>query len=263
MWHLLLLPCLFQALYFYSCTDAATLSLARYDLVATSVGSKALFAGGYSYATPYGEGAASAVVDLYDVSSSTWSVANLSLARGALAATSVGSKALFGGGVDGAGTPEFFAVVEVYDVNSGTWSLSSLSSARSDLVATSVGSKALFAGGFDYFDYSAVVDIFDLSNGAWTAASLSFARSDLAATSVGSKALFAGGYATSGCSAVVDIYELNNETWTIANLSLARAELAATVLGPRHFSREVLRPLATLPWLISTKSMKTRGVSPI
>src|SRR3954466_5568130 len=70
----------------------ATLSQAREDLAATSVGNLVIFAGG---ATGTGS---SAVVDIYDDSTHLWTTAMLSQARGGLTATSVGTKAFFAGG---------------------------------------------------------------------------------------------------------------------------------------------------------------------
>ena len=104
------------------------------------------------------------MVDIYEINENTWSIAYLSLARADLAATSVGSKALFGGG---ASSIDYSAVVDVYDANTGTWSILSLSVGRDYLAATTVGSKALFGGGNEYgadygfegLGYSAVVDV--------------------------------------------------------------------------------------------------------
>ena len=46
-------------------------------------------------------GADSNAVDLYNSASGTWSIAQLSVARGGLAATSVGNVAIFAGGKTG------------------------------------------------------------------------------------------------------------------------------------------------------------------
>ena len=47
-----------------------------------------------------GNGIISNAVDLYNIASGTWSTAQLSVARSALAATSVGNVAIFAGGSD-------------------------------------------------------------------------------------------------------------------------------------------------------------------
>jgi hypothetical protein len=102
------------------------------------------------------------VVDLYDSGTGRWSTAQLSLARGALSATSVGTVAIFAGGVSGR---VFFNVVDFYQAvvpfppstsaaptpppTPPQWSRARLSQARQGLSATSVGTVAFFAGGRD------------------------------------------------------------------------------------------------------------------
>jgi hypothetical protein len=72
---------------------------------ATTVGTKAIFAGGES-ASGY-----SNVVDIYDSSNDTWSTDTLSQARSWLGATTVGSKAIFAGGNSASGNSN---VVDIY-----------------------------------------------------------------------------------------------------------------------------------------------------
>jgi hypothetical protein len=98
------------------------------------------------------------VVDIYDSSSNTWSTHTLSQARANLAATTVGTKAIFAGGSGS-------NVVDIYDSSSNTWSTATISQARSSLAATTVGTKAIFAGGYKAIFagetwYSNVVDIY-------------------------------------------------------------------------------------------------------
>jgi hypothetical protein len=102
--------------------STARLSQARYYLSATSVGTVAVFAGGENgklldvcmyIVLPCGSDCflmrATAVnapfyynvVDLYDSGTGQWSTAQLSVARSRLAATSVGTVAIFAGGTDG------------------------------------------------------------------------------------------------------------------------------------------------------------------
>jgi hypothetical protein len=63
--------------------STATLSQARFDLAATSVGNLVLFGGGVN------SNVHSNVVDVFNVTSNTWTTATLSQARSALAATSI------------------------------------------------------------------------------------------------------------------------------------------------------------------------------
>ena len=76
-------------------STAPSLSVARYDLAATTVESYALFGGGYD-----GSNCCSAV-DAYNSSLTRGIIIDLSVARRSLAATTVGDYALFGGGYDG------------------------------------------------------------------------------------------------------------------------------------------------------------------
>jgi len=88
----------------------ATLSVARLYLSATSVGTKAFFAGGDTNSGPYN------VVDIFDSSTNSWSTATLSVARYYLSATNVGTKALFAGGqING---DEVSDIVDIFDANS-------------------------------------------------------------------------------------------------------------------------------------------------
>ncbi|MCX6023590.1 MAG: YCF48-related protein, partial [Chloroflexi bacterium] len=204
--------------------STATLTQARANLAVTTVGDKALFAGGRTD-TGY-----SAAVDIYTNATGLWSTAVLSQARYDLAAVTAGSKALFGGGWTGADSN----VVDIYDNQTGAWSTATLSQARWNLAAAKVGGKALFAGGSTASAYSNVVDIYDSNTGAWSTATLSQARQHLAATTVGSKVLFAGGEQSGGVpSAVVDMYDGETGAWSTATLSQARYALAATTVGSK------------------------------
>lgn len=136
------------------------------------VGSKAIFAGGVFYD---GQNHDSNAVDIYDASlgepndPNAWSTATLSQARSSLAATTVGSKAIFAGGWYDDGVSNVKSnVVDIYDSNLGepndpnAWSTTTLSQARYGLSATTVANKAMFAGGQADSGSSVVVDIFIL-----------------------------------------------------------------------------------------------------
>jgi hypothetical protein len=69
-----------------------TLSQAREALAATSSGELVFFGGGYSSV------GLSDQVDIYNVTSGSWTTTTLSIPRSWLAATSVGNLVLFGGG---------------------------------------------------------------------------------------------------------------------------------------------------------------------
>ncbi len=203
------------------------LSWPRYQLAATTVGTKALFAGGNA-----GAGTVSAVVDIHDSATGTWTTANLSIARGWLAAASVGDKAVFAGGLaNGSSSYQ----VDIYNSSAGTWWPAQLSEPRYGLAAGSLGDKLYIAGGWNTVtgSPSSVIDIYDDSTGAWSVASLSVARTDLAVTSVGTKILFAGGWNGSGHTTRVDIYDSATSTWSTAALYEARGRLSAVTVGTK------------------------------
>lgn len=187
-------------------------------------------------ATGNGPLACSDVIDIFDSQDRSWKRAALSRARSAVAATAVGSFALFGGGqrcTGGGGSPAL-TDVDLVDSNTLQWSTASLSSARADSVAISIGIYAIFAGG-QYSGPLDVVDVFNSQTLQWTAASpLIVGRWSMAAAiAVGGgteHALFAGGVEESE-SAAVDLFEPSSGNWTVAALSQARASLASASVG--------------------------------
>jgi hypothetical protein len=77
------------------------LSSARSGTAATTVGDVAMFAGGCDYDFPGYDCSCSKSVDLFDIAAKSWSTAQLSVGRFLLAATTVGSVAIFAGGATG------------------------------------------------------------------------------------------------------------------------------------------------------------------
>ena len=179
-------------------TTASSLSQARYNLAATTVGGNALFAGGcYS---SYGTN----VVDAYDASLTRTTAPSLSQGREWHCATTVGDKALFAGGLYGATA---YNVVDVYDASLTKTTATSLSSARYQIGAVTISDYALFAGGFNGTKRLSAVDVYDASLTKTTATSLSQARNAMGAATISDYAIFAGGYDNSGGKlAVVDVY---------------------------------------------------------
>lgn len=100
-------------------------------------------------------------VNVYDINLDKLTpVADLSQARGYLAATSVGNYALFGGGIWSAG----LNVIDIYDMSlTKAQNSQLLSQGRYGLSAASVGSYALFGGGISS-SYSNVVDAYSLAS---------------------------------------------------------------------------------------------------
>lgn len=198
--------------------QTASLSYGRYSPAATTVGNKALFAGG-------GAGSGdSNLVDIYDNSSGTWSTAKLSAPRYGMAATTVGNKAIFAGGGNGFTQTD---IVDIYDDTTGKWSTAKLSQKRDSPVATTAGSKALFAGGNPS---TAVVDVYDDSNGRWSTTTLPHPGPSVAA-SIGNMAFFAGSSTGGAPNGIVDIYNATTGQWSSATLSHAAYFATATSVG--------------------------------
>jgi hypothetical protein len=174
---------------------------------------------------------------------------NLSVARYALTAASVGSLAIFAGGCDFLVETYYTychqpsAIVDLFDTATNQWHTAELSVARYYSAVVTVGQCVLFAGGqFEVNGsvvYSAVVDIFNSSSNQWVTTQLSQARESLAVTSVDSYAFFAGGRCShddTQCNydrttAVVDVFDLSSHQWFYLKLSESRANIVAVSIG--------------------------------
>ena len=137
---------------------------------------------------------------------------SLSVARYDLAATTVGSYALFGGGYDGSNC---YSTVDRYISSLAKSTAPSLSVARYDLAATTVESYALFSGGYDGSNCCSAVDAYNSSLTRGIIIDLSVARRSLAATTVGDYALFGGGYDGSSYCSTLDYYRYSGNNKTV------------------------------------------------
>jgi hypothetical protein len=109
-------------------------------------------------------------VDIYNVTSGSWTAVTLSIPHHRIAATSSQNLVFFGGGWDFNTT--YFDRVDIYNTLNGSWSTATLSQSRCCLAATSVGNLVLFGGGQNSNGPSNVVDVFDVTNNTWTTANL-------------------------------------------------------------------------------------------
>ena len=123
-------------------------------LAAAGVGSTALFAGGHDGSVD------SAIIDIYDGATDTWSTAKLSELRTGAVATTVGTKVLIAGGCLNDSCSRLSKVVDIYDTATGDWTTAALSEGRDNLAATRIGSTVFLAYG-----PGAVVEIYDDSTG--------------------------------------------------------------------------------------------------
>lgn len=224
--------------------EEAQLSQARVEIATAVAGDKVIFAGGHSaiWNGSYYDCVAYSTIDIYDLTTQTWSTATLSEARAGMASAVLEGKAYFAGGYKGTGVGVSDRV-DIYDSATDSWSTATLSEARAFYGGgVAVGGKVMFAGGItDEEACSAVVDIYDPVADAWSTAILSTPREGIQAASVGNYAIFAGGgcgainwYYTSG-SDVVDVYDALSDTWSTAAMSSSRINFLAVASGNQVF----------------------------
>lgn len=203
----------------------------RGDLAAATVGDYALFGGGCLYKDPLSTQEPTAEMDSFNGSLTQGTPTDLRTARSELAAASIGSYALFAGGVRYT-TRE--AVVDAYNTSLTRSAPTSLVAARSSLAAASAGDHVLFGGGWGT-TYSNIVDAYNADLTRSNPASLSLGRRGLAAAAAGSYILFAGGRSSTSdnyTDAVVDAYDLFLTRTTPEKLSgHVRENLAGVSVG--------------------------------
>jgi hypothetical protein len=127
----------------------ATLSQARGEPVAASLGELVFFAGGgTSFTSP------SDRVDIHNVTNGSWTTATLSVPRTGLAATTSGNLIFFAGGTDALNINITYNIIDIYNISDGSWSTATLSIARCGLGAASVRDLVLFGGGYTLINSS-------------------------------------------------------------------------------------------------------------
>jgi hypothetical protein len=222
--------------------STATPSYPRWT-TATSTGTQAIFAGGYTV-PPTVDREAEHAVDIYDDTVREWSTMRLPSARPFRLAVTVGSRAIFAGALfpsPSAGMQR----ADSYDSVTRQWDERTLSQPRWPLVATTVGTRALFAGALaGPPGEPGLVDIYDHLTGRWTTAALSVARGYMVATAVGNLGILAGGatqpsdtppntISYSIPSDAVDIYDAVADQWSRDTLPQPRIYSVATAVGTK------------------------------
>jgi hypothetical protein len=203
--------------------STAPLSQDRRVLDVAVVGSKVIFAGGFSRGNPVDRPMTE--VDIYDDTTGSWSTSQRPLARASSDVTVVPGKAIFS--VSSVTEKEFG--IEIYDAATDSWSVQPLPSGARDATVAAVGSKVFFAGGAlvsstpPGADAStrfsvAAVDVLDTATGDWSVMSLASARREMTPAAVGTRVLFAGGSGAidqrtvRGQSGLVDIFDVASPT---------------------------------------------------
>ena len=204
----------------------AELSVPRSYIAAVATGDKVFFAGG-SVHSASNLTAASSRVDIYNVTTQTWSIAELSQARGEIAAAVVGNKVFFAGGymhLSSPGPPS--SRVDIFDISTQTWSTAELTEERGAITAVTAQNKIYFAGGDlgGGMGTSNKIDIYDNDTGVWSVSSLNEGKAFFAGIHKNGKIYWAGGatYFDLGggapTSCKVEIRDLNSQDSTFANL---------------------------------------------
>lgn len=151
-------------------SSAASLSVARKKLSATSVQDVAIFAGGY-----LSHSGSRAEVDIFNATSGEWSVATLSAPRMRLQAATAGGKAFFVSGMNEACGNDC-PVVDLYDPAvpdpARRWSTTQLSRGRYEFAAVGIADQLVVTGGKQFPSNSTggkwdLVEIYDISTATW------------------------------------------------------------------------------------------------
>ena len=213
----------------------ATLSQARGGIAAGLVGSKIIFAGASSNS---GQTTPSTRVDIYDINTNSWSMAELSATRQDFAVVTSGNKIFFAGGWEGNWWefPVMFTNVDIYDVVTNSWSVKYLSEPRGWIGAASAGNKVFFAGGTNgNYHASSKVDIYDTGTDTWTTSALSEPRSNISTAIAGDKIYFAGGVVGSlwTPTATVDVYDINSGLWSVSSMSEPKYDMKSFAIDSK------------------------------
>ena len=206
----------------------ATLSQPRDGIAVGSAGSKIVFAGGSQ----------SSRVDIYDITTDSWSTSELSVGRQDIAVVSSGNKIFFAGGWEGNWWDFVYmhTNVDIYDVATNSWSVKHMSEPRAWMGAVSAGDKVFFAGGTNNAFYaSSKVDIYDAQTNSWTTSALSEPRSNLSAQLAGDKIYFAGGASGIEFSprSTIDVYDINTGLWSLRSMSEPKSEMKSISIGSK------------------------------
>ncbi len=184
------------------------------------MGNKVLFAGG-KFCGIYAVNS----VDIFDLTSNTWSTAHLSTPRNYVTAVSANNKVYFAGGDPWTGP--LSDRIDIYDNTTGGWSTSTLQVPRSLHAGIAVNDILYFAGGWtkspDY-QQTCSVETLNTNTGARTLMNLSSPIAGLHAVVKDSKILFFGGGADGTTESRLDMYDIATNTWSIVVLPIPLEE---------------------------------------
>ena len=207
--------------------SVSTLSETRSAIAAATIGNKVFFAGGSTMHDINWAGQdnqPTSKVDIYDLSTQTWSTAALSEARSNISVASLQNRIYFAGG--SSPDPNSLGVsnrIDIYDNLTGLWSTSSLIESRSCMSSIAAGDKIYWAGGISWpwiGVFLCSVEIFDINTNTTSINYLHYDNwwsfnSGQNAVMKDSKIIFC---ITPWLSEKFDIYDINSNTWSIGIL---------------------------------------------
>lgn len=208
----------------------------RRGMTVNSIGNKVVFAGGYitrydsiiQVCGDYGNNCTNVPavapvnrIDIWDMASNTWSVAQLSEARCLMVTAVVGNKIIFAGGdkLDGAAHSN---QIDIYDAANNSWSSHSVpfSSWYGPVLAYTAGNKVLICNWI-----SDRIDIYDAVSNSWSVVHMpepliGEAHQYGQVAISGNKIVFYLQYVTDeGGSKNIDIYDASTNTWCHTQLN--------------------------------------------
>ena len=191
----------------------ASLSTPKQGLVASAVGNKVVFAGGFGYPDEHNWDFFN-TVDIYDNNTKSWSTAKLSEARMDLTATSLGTKIYFTGGRN----TNISKTIDVYEASTNSWSVSGLLNPRTNMVCIADSNELIVAGGTSSFNATgwssySNAEILNLSTGMSSFECIS-PRSKLNAVRKDDNIVFFTGY--DGDGKQFEIYNTTRHKWSNA-----------------------------------------------
>jgi hypothetical protein len=208
--------------------SSAKLSAGGANIAAAVAGNKVLFAGGLrdhpdKIAKP------SAIVDIFDLSTNTWSVTSLSQGRSDISVVSSNGKIYFAGGSSGDNAIMGFLgatnAIDIYDYATNTWTVSVLAEDKTYLAGIAVGNKIYWAGGLGpWEDWEQSVEIRDIQTQQSSRACLLQTKfwwaNQKGAAFINNKIVFFTGVAVSnsGYNTRFDIYDVNSNSWLVGQL---------------------------------------------
>jgi hypothetical protein len=188
------------------------ISQARSQMAVAAAGNKIILAGGIISPDNY-----SSRVDIYDITTNTWTIAELNEARTGIATAVLNNKIYFAGGKTK--NNQYSSVIDIYNTETNEWKTFQIDKKESLLVGAAAINKVVFAGG-------EIANIFDETSNTWSYASLSERPGSygpsvegITATVIGETIFFAGGIDNWEVQKAIDIYNVNTNIWSKSSLS--------------------------------------------